>query len=239
MQDSLPLEEEPRSCRECGVRQHGICSILDVQQLTALALQTRTVRHDIGTELFGDDTQISSYANIMKGVVKLFKILEDGRQQVVGLKFPPDFVGRLRGLDNQVGAQAASEVEVCHIPRRVFDALMEENRALEKHMLELALIELDEAREWMVTLGRKTASERVASFLYSIALHVFPDLIAHPRQVELDLPVTRSEIADFLGLSLETVSRQITLLRRANIIAVTNKRHVTINQPEELRLRCG
>jgi CRP/FNR family transcriptional regulator len=204
-----------------------------------LALHTRSIQHDPGTELFGDETEISSYANVVKGVVKLFKILEDGRQQVVGLKFSADFIGRLRGADNQIGAQAASDVQVCHIPRHVLESLLEESRTLERHMLDLTLLELDEAREWMVTLGRKNASERVASFLYLIAVHVFPDLPRSLREVEFDLPLTRTEMADFLGLSLETVSRQMTALQRANVIRISSKRHVMLGDPSRLKSRCG
>ncbi|NNF81039.1 MAG: helix-turn-helix domain-containing protein, partial [Rhizobiales bacterium] len=89
--------------------------------------------------------------------------------------------------------------------------------------------ELDEAREWMVALGRKTASERVAHFLHLIALHVDPEVeLDEDSSVEFELPLTRADIADFLGLTIETVSRQITKLRKAGIITVENNRHVSI-----------
>lgn len=237
MHDRLATQDMPRTCRQCSARLGGICSVLDATQLAELALHTRSIQHEAGAELFGDETHISSYANIIHGVVKLFKILEDGRQQVVALKFSADFLGRIRGSDNRIGAQAASDIEVCHIPRKVLDHLLEENRALEKHMLDLALTELDEAREWMVTLGRKTASERVASFLYLVAAHLVPGLPS--ADLTFDLPLTRAEIGDFLGLSLETVSRQMSALRRDAVIAIHNNRRITIQDLPGLRQRCG
>lgn len=233
------LEEEPRGCRHCNVRHSGICGVLDIGQLHALARHTRSTRHEAGSELFGDETDITSYANVVSGVIKLMKVLEDGRQQVVGLKFANDFIGRVHAMSNALSAEAASEVELCQVPRSILEAMLEENRTLEQRLMRETLRELDEAREWMVTLGRKSAAERVASFLYLIALHVQPGLGRVSAEVKYDLPLTRSDMADFLGLSIETVSRQLTELRRLEIVVIRNKRHVTIPDTERLRLRAS
>lgn len=232
-------EEEPRGCRHCNVRHSGICGVLDIGQLHALARHTRSTRHEAGSELFGDETDITSYANVVSGVIKLMKVLEDGRQQVVGLKFASDFIGRVHAMSNALSAEAASEVELCQVPRSILEAMLEDNRTLEQRLMRETLRELDEAREWMVTLGRKSAAERVASFLYLIALHVQPGLGRVSGEVEYDLPLTRSDMADFLGLSIETVSRQLTELRRLEIVVIRNKRHVTIPDTERLRLRAS
>lgn len=232
-------EEEPRGCRHCNVRHSGICGVLDIGQLHALARHTRSTRHEAGSELFGDETDITSYANVVSGVIKLMKVLEDGRQQVVGLKFASDFIGRVHAMSNALSAEAASEVELCQVPRSILEAMLEDNRTLEQRLMRETLRELDEAREWMVTLGRKSAAERVASFLYLIALHVQPGLGRVSAEVEYDLPLTRSDMADFLGLSIETVSRQLTELRRLEIVVIRNKRHVTIPDTERLRLRAS
>lgn len=232
-------EEEPRGCRNCNVRHSGICGVLDIGQLHALARHTRSTHHAAGSELFGDETDITSYANVVSGVIKLMKVLEDGRQQVVGLKFTNDFIGRVHGRSNALSAEAASVVELCQVPRSILEAMLEDNRPLEQRLMKETLRELDEAREWMVTLGRKSAAERVASFLYLIALHVHPGLDHVSAEIEYDLPLTRSDMADFLGLSIETVSRQLTVLRRMEIVVIRNKRHVTVPDTERLRLRAG
>lgn len=239
MLNSPSAKDEPGCCRNCSVRYLGTCGALDPQQLETLSRHTRTVRHPAGAEVFGDETAITSYANVVSGVIKLLKVLEDGRQQVVGLKFAPDFMGRVFASDNALSAEAASDVELCQVPKAILDALMEESRTLERRLMKETLRELDEAREWMVTLGRKSAAERVASFLYLIALHVHPDLDTRPRPVEYDLPLSRSDIADFLGLSIETVSRQITEIRRLGIVVIRNKRHVTIPDCNRLKRRGG
>ena len=239
MLNTASSKEVPGSCRDCRVRHLGTCGALDLQQLEILSRHTRMVRHSAGAEVFGDETAITSYANVVSGVIKLLKVLEDGRQQVVGLKFAPDFMGRVFASDNALSAEAASDVELCQVPKAILDGLMEESRTLERRLMKETLRELDEAREWMVTLGRKSAAERVASFLYLIALHVHPDLETSPRAVEYDLPLSRSDIADFLGLSIETVSRQITEIRRLGIVVIRNKRHVTIPDCDRLKRRGG
>lgn len=232
-------EPVPRTCQTCTVRHHGICGALDAGQLTALARHTRSTHHEAGAELFGDETAITSYASVVSGVIKLMKVLEDGRQQVVGLKFANDFVGRVHGTANMLSAEAASAVVLCQVPRGILESMLEESRVLERRVMDEALRELDEAREWMVTLGQKSAAERVASFLYLIALHVDPQLGGTQSTVAYDLPLTRSDMADFLGLSIETVSRQLTELRRLEIVVIRNKRHVTIPDTRRLRQRAG
>lgn len=234
-----PPEDDPRSCRHCSVRHSGICRVLDTRQLNRMARHTRSTHHAAGAEVFGDETDITTYANVVSGVIKLMKVLEDGRQQVVGLKFANDFIGRIHATANALSAEATSEVELCLVPRPILEEMLEENRLLERRLMKETLRELDEAREWMVTLGRKSAAERVASFLYLIALHVDPQLAAGAAPVEYDLPLTRSDMADFLGLSIETVSRQLTELRRLAIIVIHNKRHVLIPDTERLRQRAG
>ena len=105
--------------------------------------------------------------------------------------------------------------------------------------MQQTLRELDEAREWMVTLGRKTAAEKVASFLYLIATHLDPSADGGQKGRKFVLPLTRSDIADFLGLTLETVSRQLSKLRAEKVIAITGVTHVEVPDLRRLRNRCG
>jgi CRP/FNR family transcriptional regulator, anaerobic regulatory protein len=180
-----------------------------------------------------------TYANIMRGVVKLSKMLSDGRQQLVGLQFAPDFLGRPFVNESPVTAEAASLVEACRFPRATLENMISHNPDLERRLLEQTLKELDEARDWMVTLGRKTASEKVASFLYLIATHIDPVRSTTLHRSAFDLPLTRADIADFLGLTVETVSRQLTRLRTDGIIEITNNRHVNVPDLDALQDRMG
>ncbi|MEQ8445935.1 MAG: Crp/Fnr family transcriptional regulator [Pelagibacterium sp.] len=236
--------QTPVLCRNCEVRHRGLCGVLEPEQLLELSRHTRVVRQGAGSELIADDTDVTSYANVMTGVVKLTKMLEDGRQQVVGLQFAPDFLGRLYGKQSRLSAEAASDVDLCRIPKSALEAIMAANPALEHRLHEQTLRELDEARDWMVTLGRKTAGEKVASFLFLIATHIDPVAqiqreLGERGDAEFDLPLSRADIADFLGLTIETVSRQITKLRKAGVIAVENNRKFIIPDLGRLEAHCG
>jgi CRP/FNR family transcriptional regulator len=231
--------EVPVLCRSCEARHRGMCGVLEPEQLVELARNTHKARHQPGTELIGDSTEIHSYANVMRGVVKLSKVLEDGRQQLVGLQFAPDFLGRLFGQESSVTAEAASSVDLCVVPKATLEQLIAKSPALEHKLMQQTLRELDEARTWMVTLGRKTALEKVASFLHLIATHTDPESDVVAGGARFELPLSRLDIADFLGLTIETVSRQMTKLRQMGVIQVTNNRTVDVPDLDRLEALCG
>lgn len=229
--------EVPVLCQSCEARHQGICGALTPEQLLTVARTTRRVRKTAGEELLADAMPIPSYANVLRGVIKLSKVLEDGRQQVVGLQFAPDLLGRPFASESRVSAEAASEVDLCVIPKPVLEGLLSDNAKLEHRVMMQALRELDEARDWMVTLGRKNAAEKVASFIYLIASHIDPT--EEQPETKFDLPLSRADIGDFLGLTIETVSRQISKLKADGVIEIVNYRHVTVPDLTRLRLRCG
>lgn len=215
-----------------------MCGVLSPSELITLARHTRKASHAPGDELIGESTETSSYANVMKGVVKLTKGLEDGRQQVVGLQFAPDFLGRLFARESSINAEAASDVELCVVPKSALEQMIADTPALEHRLMQQTLRELDDARDWMVTLGRKTAAEKVASFLLLIAMHSDPER-EKDEVVRFDLPLSRSDIADFLGLTIETVSRQITKLKADGVIRLDGLRTVEVPDLERLREMAG
>lgn len=227
----------PELCKSCEVRHKGMCGALNSMELTLLSKHTRQVSQPAGEELVGESTDVEAYDNIMRGVVKLSKTLEDGRQQIVGLQFAPDLVGRLYASESPMTAEAASDVEVCRVPRTILERLIDGNPELRKRLMNQSLRELDEARDWMVTLGRKTAAEKVASLLLLIATHLDPDAAGEKRI--FDLPVSRLDIADYLGLTIETVSRQLSKLKGEKIIAITANRHIEVLNFAKLRARAG
>jgi len=219
----------PALCQACEARHNGICGALKTDELLRLSRHTTTKHIPAGSQLIGEEERVETYANVLSGVVKLTKIMADGRQQIVGLQFAPDFVGRPFQEASKVGAEAASDVHLCIFPKSSLDAMLKEQPSMEHRLLRQSLNELDEAREWMLTLGRKTAQEKVSSFLYMIATHIDPnsDAATNNRAV-FDLPLTRADIADFLGLTIETVSRQLTKLRKSGVIEIEANRHLTV-----------
>ncbi len=226
----------PEVCVFCEARHKGVCGALTTRQLLELARHITRRKHASGAVLLREADPVDHHANIMKGVAKLSKVLADGRQQIVGLQFAPDFLGRPLTEENAMTVEAASDVEVCAFPKSTLDRLISENPNLEHRLLAQTLKELDEAREWMVTLGRKTAAEKVASFLLLIAAHIDPEV---DETASFLLPLSRADIADFLGLTPETVSRQMTRLSREGIIAIDNRRTITIPDRERLLEEAG
>ena len=228
--------DRPAPCQGCEIRHNGICGALTPAQLAALMRHSRRVRRPAGEVLLSDAAPIDSYGHVLRGVVKLSKVLEDGRQQVVGLQFAPDLLGRLFARESRVTAEAATDVDLCVVPKASMEALVSENPALKHRVMLQTLRELDEARDWMVTLGRKSAAEKVASFLYLIASHTEP---AETAETVFDLPLSRADIGDFLGLTIETVSRQMSKLKADGVIEIVHYRHVSVPDMARLRLRCG
>lgn len=228
----------PVICRSCEARHKGICGALTPEQLTQLAWHTSRHTAEPGKELIASGEAIDRYSNILSGVVTLSKLMADGRQQIVGLQFAPDFMGRPFKSQNEITAEAATEVRLCSFPRSALEKLMEGSPGLEHRLLEQSLRELDEARDWMITLGRKNASEKLASFLFMIAQHVDPELERQHGSLQFNLPLKRADIADFLGLTIETVSRQITRFRKAGIIEVENNRTILVRDLDRLRQAC-
>jgi CRP/FNR family transcriptional regulator len=171
------------------------------------------------------------FANIMEGVIKLTRTLADGRQQIVGLQFPPDFLGRIYAEETSYFAEAATNVELCAFPKDGFEAMLKRYPGLEHRLFENTLNELDSAREWMLLLGRKTAWEKVASLLLMIARRAPNVGCNHTPEINFarfSLPLTRADLADYLGLTLETVSRQITKLKTAGVINLIDNREIVV-----------
>jgi CRP/FNR family transcriptional regulator len=224
----------PALCRACEARHRGVCGALSGEQLLTLNKHATRRTLEPGESLMTDSSETVTYGAVLSGVVKLTKTLADGRQQIVGLQFAPDFVGRPFRPESSIDAESATDVKLCAFPKTVIDRMIADSPELEHRLLHQTLNELDEAREWMVTLGRKTAAEKVASFLWLIATHSDPEAAQVKGAVVFDLPLTRSDIADFLGLTIETVSRQLTKLRKDGVIQIENNRHVSV--PDVARL---
>jgi len=224
-------------CEHCAIRHKAVCGALSDDELAALTRIARQRMVSTGQTILSDEEHAEFFANVVSGTIKLTKTLADGRQQIVGLQFPPDFLGRAYGPENSYFAEAASDVELCCFPKDAFERLLRDFPGLEHRLFEHTLSELDAAREWMLLLGRKTAEEKVASFLMMIA-HRVPNIgCKHSDElnfVKFELPLTRADIADYLGLTIETVSRQFTRLRSQGVIEIANKREISVPDVDAL-----
>jgi CRP/FNR family transcriptional regulator len=222
-------------CQSCEARHKGVCGGLESAELSYLAKNTSKKAYRRGEEILAAGEKLDRYSNILSGVVKLVKLLPDGRQQIVGLQFAPDFVGQLFADTSNISAEAATDVRLCTFPRQVLESLAEQSPAMEHRLLQQTLRGLDDARDWMLTLGRKTAKEKVASFLMLISAYSDPERKEFETPFTIDLPLKRGDIADYLSLTVETVCRQLTNLRKAKIIDVPNRQHIIVLDLVRLR----
>ena len=229
-------------CDHCPVRHQAVCGAMDEVQIKKLGQIARRKKISQGQTIISDEEPVDFFANVISGAVKLTKTLPDGRQQIVGLLFAPDFLGRAYSKNNPYTAEAATDVEICTFPNAAFERVIGEYPGLQQRLFQHTLDELDAARDWMVLLGRKTAEEKVASFLLMLARRSLMIGCQHqsaPAMAAFELPLTRSDMADYLGLTIETVSRQLTRLKSRNVIRLSTNRLIMVPDLAKLTLVAG
>lgn len=186
-------------------------------------------RHAPGMNLFFEGDDADSVFEVVSGTLRLYKVLIDGRRQIIG------FVsgGRLLGIAPQrqylCSAEAVTPLTVRRYKRPAFERRIDEEPGLARRILAELSDELCMAQDQMLLLGRKSATEKVASFLLSLATGQDGDVAAH-----IDLPMGRGDIADYLGLTVETVSRTFTKLRNDGLIALPSPNSVEVLDAEQL-----
>jgi CRP/FNR family transcriptional regulator len=225
----------PAGCSVCGARQFGICKALRTAELFHFSTVTRRRKVAEGETITFEEDEVVDYANIVSGSVKLTKLLSDGRQQIVGLQFAPEFIGKPFADTSTVTVEAATDVELCVFPKGEFDKMMREQPDFEHRLLEQTLLQLDDARIWMVTLGRKSAQEKVTSLLLLLSSRLGEPVDEKPQGKRFILPLKRADIADFLGLTIETVSRQMTKLRKMGVIDIEKNLEFTVHNVSDLQ----
>lgn len=219
------------ACDQCLVRNRAICAALDKDEINSLNAIGRRRTLVAGESLIWEGEDSVLVANVIEGVLKLSTGTEDGREQIVGVVYPSDFIGRPFGGKTNHGVTALTDARVCVFSRGDFDAFAREHPALEHKLLQRTLTELDRTRGWMLLLGRKSASEKVASFLLELSDRLSPvtcETTHSGAAARFVLPFSRQQIADVLGLTIETVSRQFTRLRNEGIIELPSRREVVI-----------
>ncbi len=228
---------KPRSiCAGCASRTKGLCSALGEGDLCRLGSASWHRRFRAGEAIHVEGEVPPSFCAIVSGVVKLMKSLPNGSQQIVGLFGAGDFLGRPFGGEARATAIAASEVEVCWFPRATIESLATSSGAVKDWLFEQASDELEKAHDWIMLLGRMTAEQKMAVFLLTVVRKTAEgkEGPAQMREIAIELPLSRTEIADYLGLTIETVSRQIARLRERNVISAGNTRSVVVHRPDVL-----
>ncbi len=229
-----------QSCGDCQIRFRAVCSRCTEVELAQLDAIKFYRSYAAGQSVVLAGARLEFLGSVVTGVAALSQTLDDGRRQMVGLLQPSDFVGRPGRPVAVFDVEAVSDLVLCCFRMKPFEAMMASTPHLAERLLEMTLDELDAAREWMLLLGRKTAREKIATLLAILARRA--SLLGRPNVrglVAFDLPLTREAMADYLGLTLETVSRQMSALRKDGVIVLSGTRRVTVPDFARLVARTG
>ena len=219
-------------CQGCEVRDKAVCGVLDRGQLAQFKSLGWLLKLGTGQTLFHEGDPATRVFTVTRGTLKLYKLLPDGRRQVTGFMHPGDFLGMSVDDEHAFSAEALEDTTLCWFPRNRFDDFVEEHAPMERELYRMAAHELAAAQQQMVLLGRKTATERLASFLILLARRAAKIPGREPNLVKL--PMSRSDIADYLGLTKETVSRVLSALRRDRLIRLRAVEEIEIVDAEGL-----
>lgn len=213
-------------CAVCGARETSVCGSLDDRGLDELSALSQPHEAAPGESLYDEGDSADAYFNVTSGTVRVVKLLRDGRRQVLGFAGRGDFLGLAIKGEFVAGAEAVDRVRYCRLPLGPFRALLERRPALQRRLYQIVADDLAAQQDQLLMLGRKTARERVAFFLFKIAARGAKDAV--------ELPMSRLDIADYLGLTIETVSRTFTQLRKAKIVALPKADRIVVLDPPRL-----
>lgn len=218
-------------CMTCGARAKALCSALDCQDLIRLNEIAVAKTYKSGSALLEEGEESKAVFNMVSGVVRLSRLMSDGRRAVTGFLFPGDFVGLTIENTMSMTAEAVTDVEVCRMDRGRLNALFADIPKLEHRLLEMTVNELVAGRDHMVLLARKTLRERMASFLVE-----YTDRLQESEQNPpiLKLPMSRSDIADYLGVTVETISRCLAAMAEEGLVQLLSPRRIVLLNRDRL-----
>jgi CRP/FNR family transcriptional regulator, nitrogen fixation regulation protein len=187
----------------------------------AFSLMGASLNVERNAEIYGEGEAADYVYRVVRGVVRTYKLLSDGRRQISSFLLAGDVFGFDAAEDHRFTAEAVSDTTVVFVKRSSLVALAARDGEVANDLWMMAATELQDAQEHMMLLGRKSAQERIATFLLEMA-----ERAEHSDTVEL--PMSRLDIADYLGLTIETVSRTITLLENASTIKLPSARRIQL-----------
>ncbi len=221
----------PSLCEKCNIAEMSLCHALSCGELQKLSTISKGVEVGKGVTIINELDSADFLFNVTGGSIKLYKLLPDGRRQMTGFLFPGDFLGIAMNDCYAYSAEALEDSRLCRFPRAKLEKLLKELPGLENRLLNMVSNELVLAQDQMLLLGRKTAIEKVCSFLLSLSKRVKAKTGSGDQIL---LSMGRSDIGDYLGLTTETVSRTLTNLKKKNVISIPANGKLQINDVQEL-----
>ena len=214
-QIACPHSQPVSACAHCRVRSISVCAALDPDELHLLSALATDVSFAPRSSLAEQGNETHFVYNITQGTVRTLRLLPDGRRQIFGFLMGGDFLGLSMPEKYPFVAEAIDEVHACRFARADFERLLSDHPLLMRRLFEATSHELSIAQETMLLIGRRTAEERVAAFLLG---HRDRLGRAGGSTVTIPLSMTRQDIADHLGLTIETVSRTFSKMVKEKLI---------------------
>lgn len=223
------------ACDSCTVHHRALCKSASASVKRELRRLARPMRFGPDQTIMREGEPSAFVANLVSGVVRLRKTRPNGRTQIVGLLHPSDFLGPTFERASDVTAEAVGQVHLCTFEKEPFEALLRDHPDFQHAFLRSVLHELHAARDWIVVLGCSKALERVAAYLWLLVNRAeHQGCMTSGRGARYEIPVGRADLSHYLGLTVETTSRQISRLNAAGLITLSGPRHFTVADPELL-----
>ena len=220
-------------CAGCLVRHLAICAALPVEDAREMEAMSGDISLAAGEMLAREGDPRRCVFTVTRGALRRIRLLSDGRRVVAGFLMPGDFIGFTGSSHYRHSIEAITDSTLCTFSLQSMRELRQRHPELEHELLERACVELDATRDNLMSLARMTPLERLAGFLLDMAAR-------RRRRGQADdvvvLPMTRSDIADHLGLTVETVSRSFTRLRQDKVITTEDAHHVRLIDSARLRV---
>ena len=217
LREAVPASSADSPCAFCTALTHGICGALSPEERSEIDRLAKRAAFEPKETLFSQGQAANRVYTVTSGVVRLYKLLPDGRRQIIGFRITGDFIGLASGANHALSADAINRVSVCWFSKPLFARFSEDKPAMLRKLNEFAHREIAAAHERMLLLGRFTADEKIASFI--LAWRERTRRIGRAKEI-VELPMSRRDIADDRGLTIETVSRTFTKLEREKVFAV-------------------
>ena len=214
----------PLDCARCAVRDLAVCASLPAPEVESLERYASSMELQANAELARSGQPCRQVYSVTGGMLRLVRTLPDARRQVVGFATPGSFVGLSEAAVHRHNIEAVVPSRICVFDLDMLRDLRNRYPAFEHTLLERACRELDDAHDSMLLLARLSPMERLASFL----LRLRRQMKVRDDEPTMALPMGRGDIADHLGLTVETVSRSFTRLREQGVIALPDPQHVEI-----------
>ena len=227
---------EKSRCVVCKIRTYSFCRCLPEEKLKIFSKISDEEEFEDKEAIFLQQEQSKNLYNITKGNVKIYRLLSDGRIQIIGFLYPGDFFGSYKKEKYNYSAESIGDLRLCVFNQQSLDNYLEENMNLAKELLHMTSHELTLAQDRMMVLGKMNASERVAKFILNISKQ---RLRIGWQNNPISIPMTRQDIADYLGLTLETISREFSKLKAANTIKFLTSKQIYITDRDKLSSICN